>query len=72
MKLTDSAVIPPDVLADVQAVIDHLVSGKPLDPDTGRRVAERAERITEELTKEYGVLDIGVPAIRELRGELPE
>lgn len=59
--------IPPDLLADTQAVIDHIVSGKFLDPEVARRVRERAERIRGEIRQKHGILDIGVPAIRELR-----
>jgi hypothetical protein len=59
--------IPRDLLADTQAVIDHLVSGKLLDPKVARRVQERADRIREEIRQKHGVLDIGEPAIRELR-----
>ena len=57
---------------DLRAVVDSLMSGKPLDPGVARRILERGERITEELRQKYGELDIGVPAVRELRGELPE
>ena len=60
-------VIPPELLADTQAVIDHVVLGKLLDPEVARRIRERAERISEEIRQKHGVLDIGVPAIRELR-----
>jgi hypothetical protein len=60
-------VIPDDLRADTQAVLDHVVSGKPLDPEVARRVWGRAERITEEIRRRHGALDIGVPAIRELR-----
>jgi hypothetical protein len=63
--------VPPDVLADAQAVIDSVSSGKPLDPEVARRVHERAQRIREEMFQKHGLLDIGVPLIRELRGELP-
>ncbi len=37
-----------------------------------RRACERMDRIREEIRAKHGILDIGVPAIRELRGELPE
>ena len=60
-------VIPPDLLADTQAVIDHIVSGKALDPEVAHRVRERAGQIREEIRQKHGLLDIGVPAIRELR-----
>lgn len=72
MNTTEHSTIPPEVMADAQAVIDQLMSGKPLDPETYRRIRERAERITEEIRQKHGIVDIGVPAIRELRGELPE
>jgi hypothetical protein len=56
-----------EVIADSEAVVDHIVSGKPLDPEVVRRVRERAAKITEEIRRTHGVLDIGVAAIRELR-----
>ena len=53
--------------ADTQAVIGKLMTGKPLDPETERRIRERSDRIREEIFRKHGLLDIGVPAIRELR-----
>jgi hypothetical protein len=68
MAITESnRVIPTDLLTDTQAIIDHVAIGKLLDPEVTRRVRERAERIREEIRQKHGVLDIGVPAIRELR-----
>jgi len=69
MKITEP--IPADVLADAQFVADCLAAGRPIPPDVVRRVRARGEQITEELRQKYGELDISVPAIRELRGELP-
>jgi hypothetical protein len=63
-----SDVIPPELAADTQAVLDQIATGKPLDPETRRRILEDAARIRDELRRTHGVLDIGVPAIRELRG----
>jgi hypothetical protein len=60
-------VIPPELAADTQAVIDKLMTGKPLDPETYTRIRERADRIRDEIFEKHGLLDIGVPAIRELR-----
>jgi hypothetical protein len=57
--------------ADAQAVLDHFATGKPLSPEVAQRVHERGQRIREEVYQKHGLLDIGVPAIRELRGELP-
>ena len=68
MAATESnRVIPADLLADTQAIIEPVATGKLLDPEVARRVRERAERIREEIRQTHGVLDIGVPAIRELR-----
>jgi hypothetical protein len=64
--------IPAEVLADAQAVADHVASGKPLDPEVVRRVQARAARVRQQILAEHGVQDIGVPILRELRGELPE
>ncbi len=72
METRKHTLIPPDVMADMQAVADAVAARRPLDPEIARRVRQRAEAITEELQQKYGELDIGVPAIRELRGELPE
>ena len=71
-KLPFSLDLPPEVRADAQAVIDSLVSGKPLDPEVARRVRARSEAITAATFAKHGLLDIAVPIIRELRGELPE
>jgi hypothetical protein len=61
--------LPPDLQADTQALIEHLTSGKPLDPCVATRIRDRADRIREDVLKQHGVLDIGTPAIRELRDE---
>ena len=56
---------------DTRAIIEHVMTGKPLDPDIARRVREQGERIRQEILTKHGIVDIAVPAIRELRGELP-
>ena len=60
--------LPPDLQEDTQAILEHL-AGKPLDPETYRRIRERADRIRDEIRRKHGLLDIGVPAIRELRDD---
>jgi hypothetical protein len=64
--------IPADVLADAQLIAECVAAGQPIPPEVVRRVHEEAEKITARLRQQYGTLDIGVPAIRELRGELHE
>jgi len=59
--------LPPDLQADTEALLAHLTTGQPLDPEVARRIRERGDRIREEVFQKYGLLNIGVPAIRELR-----
>lgn len=53
--------------ADANAVIEHALTGKPLDAEVARRVRERSERATQELRRRYGILNIAVELIRETR-----
>ena len=62
-----SDAIPADLDADTQAVIAKLTRGIPLDSETLARIRGEAERIRAEIQLKHGVLDIGVPAIRQLR-----
>ncbi len=55
--------------ADLEAVLDHLVAGTPVDAVLSRRVQERSERMTEELRRKYGELDVAVDLVREIRSE---
>jgi len=57
----------PEILADSEAVVAAIQSGKPLDPEIARRIHDRAERIREDVFQQHGLVDIGVPAIREFR-----
>jgi len=73
MNATQSeTVVDPKILADEETVMAHFLTGARLDPEVARRVHERAQHIREEIYREHGFVDIAVPAIRELRGELPE
>jgi hypothetical protein len=63
---------PGSPATDAQAVLDHVISGTPIDPLLANRVRERAEAIRREILAKHGVQEIGVEIIRELRGELPE
>jgi hypothetical protein len=58
--------------ADTQAVIEHAMTGKPLDPEIARRVRAEGEKVRQEIFARHGLVEIAVPAIRELRGELPD
>jgi len=67
LPLPFADVIPQELAADTEAVIAKLMTGKPLDEQTYRRIRERADRIRDEVLQKHGLLDIGVPSIRELR-----
>jgi hypothetical protein len=62
----------PEVDADTQALLEHVMTGKPLDAAVARRVREQGEKLRQELFRQHGLVNVAVPAIRELRGELAE
>ena len=64
--------IPIKTDPDMDAIIEHLMTGKPLDPEVARRVREQSDRVRQEILEKHGVLDIGTQIIRELRGPLDE
>ena len=45
------------VLADLDAVMKRVIEGTPVDPETSRRIEERADRITEEIRRTRGIMD---------------
>ena len=65
------SLITPEVEAEFQEAVRQAMSPK-RDPEAMRKAAERMDRMREETFREHGLLDIGVAAIREPRGELPE
>lgn len=67
MSIDTASTIDSVEVADSKAVLEHLTQGTPLDPDVYRRVHERAAKITEELRRKYGTLDIAVDLIRQAR-----
>lgn len=69
MSINLASTTDPIEFADSQAVIEHLLHGTPLDPEVDRRVHERAARITDELRRKFGTLDIAVDLVRQVREE---
>jgi hypothetical protein len=61
--------IPPQVLAELQAAADRAAKGI-RDAQAMSQACERMDRLREEILRKHGVLNIGVPAIRELRDSL--
>ena len=62
--------ITPELVAEFEEAVRRAMSAE-RDPEAMRRAAERMDRMREETYRRHGLLDIGVPAIRELRDELP-
>jgi hypothetical protein len=60
--------IPAEVMAELEEAARLALSGI-RDPEAMRRACERMDRMREEVRKKHGILDIGVPAIRELRDQ---
>ena len=55
--------------ADLDAVLKNVIAGTPMDAVLSRRIQERSERMTEELRRKYGELNVAVDLIREVRDE---
>ena len=61
--------IPPDVLADLEAVAAAVASGRKPDPELARRVRARARRATEAIRQRCGELNVAVDLIRQTRDD---
>lgn len=61
-----NSLIPPHVMAELQAAANQAAKGI-RDPEIMAKACERMDQLREEIRREHGSLDIGVPAIRELR-----
>lgn len=67
MEKSDSGPISAaDAMADLERAIEIMMTGR-CDPEFEERIHAQAEKISQEVLKKHGVLDIGVPAIRALR-----
>ena len=66
MKTAIKSAIPPEIMAELQRAADRAALGI-RDPEEARKACEEMDRISQEIYKKHGILDIGVPAIRELR-----
>lgn len=66
MNATEPDLPPPELMAQLQEAAERAARGE-RDPERFRLACESMDRIREEIRKEFGEVDIGVPAIRELR-----
>jgi hypothetical protein len=60
---------PRTIDPDADAIVESLVTGRPLDPAIRDRVRAEGRRLTEEIRKQHGQLDVAVDLIREGRDE---
>jgi hypothetical protein len=67
MNAIEDLLTPSELQADTNALMESIATGERLDPAIARRIRERADLIRREILEQHGVLDIGVPAIREFR-----
>jgi hypothetical protein len=58
-----------DIAAETDAVMDHLLSGKPVAEEILKRIEERGKRIRQEILERHGVLNVAVELVRETRDE---
>lgn len=65
---TTDRVIPPEVMAELEEAARLALAGV-RDPEAMDRASARMDRMRDEVRRKHGILDIGVPAIRELRDE---
>ncbi|HEY7327383.1 MAG TPA: hypothetical protein VH592_07085 [Gemmataceae bacterium] len=61
-----NSLIPPQIMAELQAAADRAARGL-RDPEIMAKACERMDQLREEIRQKHGILDLGVPAIRELR-----
>jgi len=71
MQQKPFSMVPPNLRAEFEEAVRGAMSGQ-RDPEVMRKACENMDRLREEIRRQFGVQDIGVDLIRELRGELPE
>jgi hypothetical protein len=63
-------IVPPDLRAEFEEAVRRAMSGH-RDPEAMKKACEHMDRFRGQIRQQYGVQDIGVDLIRELRGPLP-
>lgn len=68
MKTLDSDTsVSPEILARIQDACDRIANAIPYTQEEQVAAHQEMDRIREEIRAAHGVLDIGVPAVRQLR-----
>jgi len=65
----DNSGIDPQARDDYNAVMRHVAEGSPVEAELARRVRERAERISDEIRREHGDIDV-VKLLHDAREDL--
>lgn len=68
MKTVNEIGVPGELLAELQEAADRASNGT-RDAEAMHRACDHMDRLGEIVYKRHGVLNIGVPAIRELRDQ---
>lgn len=58
--------IPKEIIDDMEKAVALILAGKH-DASFEKRIHSEAQRIRQRVLRKHGVLNIGTPAIRELR-----
>src|SRR5689334_15204015 len=61
MKTLDQTTVDAETLA----VIEHAMTGKPLDPEIARRVREQSRKSTEAMRERVGAVEIAAELVRQ-------
>jgi hypothetical protein len=69
MNTRETITLPPEVMADIQAVANAVDAGRPVDLEVVRRVQQRSQESQETLLRQHGVREIAVDLIRQGREE---
>jgi succinate dehydrogenase/fumarate reductase flavoprotein subunit len=60
--------ISPELMAELQEAAERAAQGV-RDPEAMRQACQSLNRLREEIHQQHGVLDVVVPALRELRDD---
>ena len=66
MNTKEQPTIPPELMAALQEAATKAAQ-RIREPEEARQACAEMDKIREEIRRAHGILDIGVPAIRELR-----
>lgn len=60
---------PPAVENDTEALMERIMHGTPLPAEVYQRIRQRGDELRNEMRQEFGVVEIAVDLIREIRDD---